>query len=272
MRLFSISFFLLLSFGVSNNATSYTPVLTLPEGTPATVEGYDTRSLFDSYLFDVEKNIKESAQRALERIDIQPLKYKGANRVQRHGVNFRYYQSNGKNLGQAFYSCDRNKNCDWVLKIVRVPYIDGLDWAYKHFDAEVAVKSLIARDIKPEDSYSQLGFLLGLEKPADKIFEGAMKQLYFGSECSAITTVLGVDKFGHDRVRYLLDLVEGKNGADTPSISTALFDFEIASESEPLEKYGFSQDIKISFAGDYGNRLAENLIRETSNCENKVES
>lgn len=266
---FSIS--LLLGIVISGGAIAYSPVLVLPDGTPEIVDGYYSLSLFEAYLSDIDKNIKESRGRALQKISIQPLKHKGAHRVQRHGVNFQYSQSSGKTHGQAFYSCNRKNDCDWILKVVTTPHINSLDWAYEHFDSQVAVKSLIARDIKPDDPLRGLGFLLGLEKPEDVILGGATEQLYLGSECPVFTNILGVDKFGPERARYLLDIVDNNQTIDlNEKIAAAMFNFEIANKDQPLDQYGFSGDFKISLGGDLGIRLAENLIQATSECKNKA--
>lgn len=271
MKSVKLSISLLLGLVISSGAIANTATLVLPDGTPKMVEGYYSGSLFEAYLSDIDKNIKESRRRALETISIQPLKFKGADRVQRHGVNFRYSQSSGRTLGQAFYSCDRKNDCDWVLKVVTTPHINSLDWAYEHFDSQVAAKSLIARDIKPDDPLRSLGFLLGLERPEDVILDGATEQLYLGSECPVFANILGVDKFGPERARYLLDLVDNNQTIElNENVSGAMFDFEIANKDQPLDQYEFSSNFKISLGGDFGNRLAENLIQATLECKNKA--
>ena len=83
--------------------------------------------------------------------------------------------------------------------------------------------------------------------------------------------MLGVDKFGPNRARYLLDLAEnGESLEPNENVSGAIFNFEIATKDQPLNQYGFSNEFKVSLGGNLGNRLAEKLIQATSKCKNNA--
>lgn len=248
----------------------------LPEGTPSEIEGYNSRELYSSYYNSISKDIEETSRKSLDKIRTGFLDFRGPWKVLKHGVSFSYYPAqtseSEKAFGEIYYSCDREENCDWIMKVVAVPIVDARDWAYNNFDASTAVSNLKARgDIDPSDSISQLGFLMKLPSPKQYISSNAKKQLYYGNECPGFTNSLGNGLFGDERARYLLNVATLDEKARTPRhVKGAVFEFSIAENVDALKVYYPSPVIELKLAYGLGNETGDKLFESIKDCSNRA--
>lgn len=271
----AVSFMMALAGG----GFAYTPVLTLPDGTPEQMDGYYSGSLFRAYQISVDKDDEEAALRALNLIRTGFLDPIGDVRLRKHGTSFRFYPATQptkgeRALGEIFYVCDRKKEtCDWVMRAVTVPIVEPLRWAYENFDITTAVSSLKERNIEPGKLGLNSGFLLNLPSPAEYIRSNAKKQLYFGKECSAFTAVLGVDYYGRKRARHLLNESELDEDTPTPKhVSNAKFDISIIEDEPGLKIYHTRPVIELNFSGDAGDALGNKLFESIKDCPNRADA
>lgn len=273
---------LALSFmiALSSNAIADMPApLPLPEGTPDEVEGYYSRALYDSYRHSISKDIEEAKQQSLDRIRTGFFDALVDKKLRKNGASFRYYpemqsRKGETALGQIYYACDRKENCDWVMKVVTVPIVDPINWAYNNFDAVTAVTNLKARgNIKPDDSLFGLGFLMKLPSPKPYILANAQKQLYFGKECPAFVNILGSDDFGQERARHLLNMSEIDADAPTPKhVKRAKFDISIIEDEAGLKIYHTRSIIELKLSGDSGDELGNKLFESIKDCANRADA
>lgn len=251
----------------------------LPEGTPQEMEGFNSRTLYNSYRNAVFKDIKDASQESLNRISSQFFDFGTVNKVARHGVSFRYYPvvqtSEGEEgLGQIYHSCDRKKKfCDWVMKVVTVPIISASEWTYANFDAVTAVSNLKARDIEPDDSISQLGFLMKLPSPKPYILANAKKQLYYGKDCPSFVSILGSNYYGQERGKYLIDISTTDKKDITPKhVKNAEFEISILESPDKLEIYYAQPIIELKFSSETGNEIGNKLFESIKDCPNKADA
>jgi len=273
---------LTLSFliAVTSSSVAETPApFPLPDGTPDQVEGYYSRALYDSYLHIISKHVEEASQQSLGRIRTGFFDGVIANKLGKHGASFRYYpemqtREGERALGQIYYSCNRKENCDWIMKVVTIPIVDSVDWAYSNFDAATAAANLKARgDIEPEDGLYGLGFLMKLPSQKPYILANAKKQLYFGKECPAFVNILGSDNYGHERARHLLNISIADKKASAPKhVEGMVFEISIIENAEAL-KISYSQPIiELTFSGDLGNEIGNKLFESIRDCPNRADN
>lgn len=251
--------------------------LPLPEGTPVVVEGYYSRGLYDSYLQSISKDIEEASRQSLDRIGTDFLDFATVNKLSKNGASFRYFPEmqthKGKQaLGQIYYSCDRNENCDWVMKVVTIPIIDSVDWAYKYFDASSAAANLKARgDIEPDDSLHNLGFLMKLPSPKTYILANAKKHLYYGKECPAFIKILGNDLYGQERARHLLNIsIADKKALPPKHVKSMVFKVSVVENTQALNVYYSRPVIELTFSGEPGNEIGNKLFESIRDCPNRA--
>jgi len=263
---------------VSNAMAEMVAPLPLPEGTPVEVEGYFSRALYDSYLDSISKDIEEASRKSLARIRTGFFDILVDGKKSKNGVSFHYYpemqsRTGETALGQIYYSCDRNENCDWVMRVVTVPIIDNVDWANKNFDAATAAANLKVRgDIEPDDSLHGLGFLMKLPSPMPYILSNAKKQLYFGKECPAFVDILGSNKFGQERARHLLNISMPNEKAPTPQhVKSAVLDISIVENAEALKIYYSQPFIELTLSGGIGNEIGNKLFESIKDCPNRAD-
>jgi len=263
----------------SASSTSFPP-RPLPEGAPVTIDGYSSRTLFNIYKTEISRRLKEQPFELLNRIDLETLSYRSPNNFgeDEHGTKFEFRltgPTTDKSFGQAFYSCNKNKKCDWILKIVTVPKVDSYIWAYDNFDAKTAaayMQRLEEAGVHVHNVGKGVSATLGLKTPDKKIVSKAKRQLYLGSECPAFMDVLGANHFGQDRVKHLLKITPSKTESNSPSlIASAKFEFGIAPEDASFEDHWVRHPIKLSLSGDWGASLGNSLIEAISSCPNRAD-
>lgn len=273
---------LMLSFLIAMTSISVaeTPApLPLPEGTPDEVEGYYSRALYDSYRHSINKDIEEASKQSLDRIRTGFSFGTIANKLRKNGASFRYYpkmqtREGETALGQIYHSCDRKENCDWVMKVVTVPIINTVDWAYNNFDAATAATNLKARgDIEPDDSLYGLGFLMKLPSPKPYILANAKKQLYFGKECPTFVNILGSHDYGQERARHLLNISIADEKSPTPQhVKNMVFEVSVVENAEALKIYYSQPIIELTFSGDPGNEIGNKLFESIKGCPNRADA
>jgi hypothetical protein len=158
------------------------------------------------------------------------------------------------------------------MRVVTVPIIDNVDWAYKNFDAATAAANLKVRgDIDPDDSLHGLGFLMKLPSPKPYILANAKKQLYFGKECPAFVNILGTNKFGQERARHLLDISMPDEKAYTPQhVKSAVFDISIVENAEALNIYYPQAFIELTLSGGLGSEVGNKLFENESSRNKEI--